>query len=131
VAFSVGLAHTVSLGELHPIEFNKVLTNIGNGYNANHGHFITPVKGVYILSTTVTNMEGQHISLEIVKNGVQLAALLADGDDYNMGSQTIMVALDKDDVIWVRHFFSTVAKTMWSRTGEIYNTFSGALLFEY
>ncbi|CAG2257401.1 unnamed protein product [Mytilus edulis] len=35
------------------IEYDKVLLNDGNGYDVRHGHFTTPVKGVYLLSVIV------------------------------------------------------------------------------
>lgn len=52
VAFSAILNHVITLGTHQAIEYEKVLTNIGHAYDPNHGHFIAPTKGVYLISVT-------------------------------------------------------------------------------
>jgi hypothetical protein len=40
-----------------------------------------------------------------VRNGEQLTAIYVD--DYDLGSQTIMVQLNENDKVWVRHFLDS------------------------
>jgi hypothetical protein len=39
VAFYAVLTYAVSLGEHQTLEYNKVVTNVGNAYDFRHGHF--------------------------------------------------------------------------------------------
>ena len=74
VAFTVVLTHDVRLGPLQTLEYDKVITNIGNAYDSRHGHFIAPVKGTYMFSATVCD-SGAVIRAEMVRNGVQVVAM--------------------------------------------------------
>lgn len=68
--------------------------------------------------------------MEMVKNGVQLVAFYADPDVYSMGSQTIVIALEANDMVWIRHFLTTGSASIYGRPKQPINTFSGALLFQ-
>ena len=46
VAFTAVLTHNEQLGPLQTLEYDKVITNIGNAYDSRHGHFTAPVKGI-------------------------------------------------------------------------------------
>jgi hypothetical protein len=50
IAFYAVLTHDLSLGQHQTVEYDKVITNVGNAYDSRHGHFISPVKGVYLMS---------------------------------------------------------------------------------
>lgn len=130
IAFTAALTHETSLGELQPVEYDKVISNIGNAFDARHGHFTAPVKGVYILSGSIFNERGHTLHMEMVKNGVQLVAFYGDPDVYSMGSQTIVIALEANDMVWIRHFRTTGSASIYGRTDQPINTFSGALLFQ-
>ena len=127
VAFSAILTTQLALGEHQIVEYDKVLTNIGNGYDSRHGHFTAPIKAVYLFSCSMMNMEGTSIYLEIVKNGIRVAHLFADDDDYSMATQVVIVLLEKGDMIWVRHSDTSSSQSL-HETG--YNTFVGTILFE-
>ncbi|XP_052083614.1 complement C1q-like protein 4 [Mytilus californianus] len=59
VAFAAGLSKTItSLGSHQAIEYDEVITNEGNAYDARHGHFIAPMKGMYLISATITAAAG-------------------------------------------------------------------------
>jgi hypothetical protein len=99
-----------------------------NSLNSDGNHdFIARVRGVYIFSYTILNFEGQSVINEIVKNGGPLAATKHDSDDYNMGSQNIIVELVHGDRVWIRLSSSTPIQSLQSRP---YSTFCGALLWE-
>jgi hypothetical protein len=124
VAFTAVLTHNEQLGPLQTLEYDKVITNIGNAYDSRHGHFTAPVKGIYMLSATVFD-NTESIRTEMVKNGVQLVAMY--GDDYDSASHTIMVSLEQNDMVWVRHFKEGTS-TVHAGSDRYYTSFSGALI---
>ena len=128
VAFSAILTTQLALGQHQTVEYDKVLTNIGNGYDSRHGHFTAPIKAVYLFSCSMMNKEGTSIHLEIVKNGIRVAELYGDDDDFSMATQVVIVLLEKGDMVWVR-----IEETISSQSlnaGGGYNTFVGTILFE-
>ena len=124
VAFTAVLTHDVTLGPLQTIEYDKVITNIGNAYDSRHGHFTAPVKGIYMFSATVCD-QGVVIRAEMVRNGVQQVAM--GGDKYDSASHTIMLSLEQNDMVWVRHFKEGTA-TAHAGSDIYYTSFSGALI---
>lgn len=121
------MTHDVDLGPKQAIEYDKILTNIGNGYDKRNGQFRVPVSGVYIISSTILSQGSSPIYVEIVKNGIELAGMY--GDDYDMGSQTIVVLLHKEDMVWTRNFAdSGGVQHIHSYHGLSYCSFSGALI---
>jgi hypothetical protein len=128
VAFSAILTTQLALGEHQIVEYDKVLTNIGNGYDSRHGHFTAPIKAVYLFSCSMMNIQAMSdVYLEIVKNGIRVAHLFADSDDYSMSTQVVMVLLEKGDMVWVRHTNTASSRSL---NGGGYNTFVGTILFE-
>jgi hypothetical protein len=65
VAFSVALQHSINLGQDQPVEFDKVVTNIGNGFDVRHGHFTAPVKGLYFISGSIFTNAGYYAHIDI------------------------------------------------------------------
>ena len=124
VAFTAVLTHNEQLGPLQTLEYDKVITNIGNAYDTRHGHFTAPVNGIYMLSATLCD-DDQIIRTEMVKNGVQLVAMY--GDTGLLASHTIMVSLEQNDMVWVRHFKEGIS-TVHAGSDRYYTSFSGALI---
>lgn len=127
VAFTAVLTHPVSLGPLQAIEFDKVITNIGNAYETRDGQFSAPVSGVYLISATVYAPGRHSVFIEIVKNGQQLAAMYGSNNDDHPG-QIIVVVLSKTDRVWVRHFRDNNIANIFSDADRHYCSFSGVLL---
>ncbi|CAC5403814.1 unnamed protein product [Mytilus coruscus] len=128
IAFTAILSKDVILGPLQTVEYDKVFTNIGHGYDSRHGHFTAPIHGVYIIAATSCSYDGNVLRTEIVRNGVQLVAMY--GADWDMGGHTIFIELNKDDMIWVRHL-NEGQQTIHSEIGYLYSSFSGALLSSF
>ena len=124
VAFTAVLTHDVTLGPLQTLAYDKVITNIGNAYDSRDGRFIAPVNGIYMLSATVFDLH-QFLRTELVRNGVQLVAMFGDDDDSS--SHTIMVSLEQNDMVWVRHFKEGTS-TVHGRSDRHYNSFTGTLI---
>ena len=125
IAFYAVLTHDLSLGQHQIVEYDKVITNVGNAYDSRHGHFSSPVKGVYMMSFTLMNVDGGPMDIEMVRNGVRVAYGYSDTRGFNMGTQVAIVMLEKGDMVWVRHVPSLTEVLH----GEEYNTFAGTLLF--
>ena len=124
VAFTAVLTHDVTLGPLQTLEYDKVITNIGNAYDSRHGHFTAPVKGIYMFSATVCDRVA-FLRTEMVRNGVQLVAMY--GDDADSASHTIMLLLEQNDMVWVRHSNESTS-TAHAGSNRYYTSFSGALM---
>ncbi|VDI20732.1 Hypothetical predicted protein [Mytilus galloprovincialis] len=75
VAFSAILDHTVTLGPLQVVKYNKILTNIGNTYDPHHGHAIVRTKGIYLVSVTGMNDGAKAVNLELVRNDDLIGSL--------------------------------------------------------
>ncbi|CAG2248895.1 C1QL [Mytilus edulis] len=125
VGFTAVLTHDLTLGPLQTLEYDKVHTNIGNGYDSRHGIFTVPINGLYIVSATTCSGPSQGVRTEIVRNGIQLAALY--GDDYDIASHTIVVSLEQNDEVWVRHFAEGTS-TVHAGGDRYYSSFSGVLV---
>lgn len=84
--------------------FETVKLNIGGGYHASGGIFITPVAGIYIFSTSVTfnnNQDESHMIIE--KNGVEIAGSYgnARAGPHEQGSITVVMELKVGDEVYV------------------------------
>ncbi|VDI50661.1 Hypothetical predicted protein [Mytilus galloprovincialis] len=129
IAFSAALAHTVNLGQDQLVEYDKIVTNIGNGFDSRHSHFIAPVKGIYIFSACGFSQGSFASHLDIVKNGKAIGYLYTHAD--HMGTQVVVSILEKGDMVWVKHrhvYDSTGNAVIYGATAEQFVTFSGALL---
>ncbi|CAC5414755.1 unnamed protein product [Mytilus coruscus] len=102
-----------------------LLVGGGNGYDTRHGYFTVPISGLYIVSATTCSSPSKGIRTEIVRNGIQLAALY--GDDYDLASHTIVVSLEQNDEVWVQHFAEGTS-TAHAGGDRYYSSFSGVLI---
>ncbi|KAK3600628.1 hypothetical protein CHS0354_031542 [Potamilus streckersoni] len=126
-AFSAALSSTISnLGQRQQVVFDKVINNVGNGYDARHGTFTAQVAGVYEFSVTILSNGGNFIGAEIVKNGEPVAkARTGDASYYTMGTNIVTLQLQKSDDVWVEHISETDSNKL---EGQLFTTFSGYLI---
>lgn len=99
---------------------------IGNGYDESHGNFKAPVSGLYIISASIASPPNQHCRIEIVRNGIQLAAMV--GLLRDISNQTVVVSLNENDQVWVRNWEPTIMTTVDSYSDRYFSTFSVALI---
>lgn len=129
VAFYVQLSHDLTgLGNFQTIVFDHVTTNIGNGYNKINGMFTAPVAGTYVFSWTTASADGHHMQTELVVNDKKVGLTWSDSgnhNDFSLASNTVVVVLTADDVVWVR------SNAVHGHTlhGQEMSTFSGWLLY--
>jgi hypothetical protein len=107
--------------------FDRVVTNIANGYNNFNGNFIAPVSGTYIFSVTLISLYHISAHAQFVKNGSPVSYVYVSGSEagYDTTSQTIVLELRKGDDIFIQN--NDADK---SYHGAHYSTFSGFLLHE-
>lgn len=126
MAFLAELIADIALGQHQTVEFDHVITNEGNAFDARHGHFTAPVNGIYIFSVTIMKTgSGGYLHVQIVKNGVEIGRAYSDEGGYNTGSTTVFTKLNTGDMIWVRHNPIYGSETI---HGDHYSSFGGALV---
>ncbi|XP_063420692.1 uncharacterized protein LOC134705907 [Mytilus trossulus] len=131
VAFAVQLTKEITtLGSHQIIEYDKVLLNDGNGYDVRHGHFTTPVKGVYLMSVVVYTDRQNTIHLDLVKNGHLITSVFADGrTDFASSTIVFPILLQQGDMVWLRTHQGDEGKALSGLSLYMLNAFTGALLY--
>ncbi|XP_062582348.1 cerebellin-1-like isoform X3 [Saccostrea cucullata] len=108
VAFHAYMSSNVQIKTLskHKIfVYDRVETNVGNGYDVKSGKFTAPESGVYVIHTTTVAVDRSACTIEIVKNGVIKDIGFADAYDHNdrASSSTLTILnLKKGDVVNAR-----------------------------
>ncbi|KAJ8312029.1 hypothetical protein KUTeg_009402 [Tegillarca granosa] len=126
VAFSASLSHDVKNNKVEhfKIIFDKIITNIGNGYNSKTGIFTVPCDGLYVFHWTILTFPGTVFNTELVVNGVSKRGNVADaggGKSWNSGSSMVTLPLHKNDQVWIRKW-RTAGKSL---HGNYWPGFSG------
>ncbi|XP_045211430.2 collagen alpha-2(VIII) chain-like [Mercenaria mercenaria] len=128
VAFTAGLSRSIlHAPAYHNIIFDRVETNIGNGYDSLTGVFTAPVSGTYVFYTSILVYNGREVFCRIVVNGVNMANTYGRGTDNRLdqGSQAVIVQLQKGHQVAVQN---KVDDDAIFGNQDIYTTFSGFLL---
>lgn len=107
VAFSGSLTHAITtLGDKQVIVYDRVLTNVGNGYNPSLGHFTAPIKGNYFISVDAMGRPNELLSLNIFKNGNAIEYIYTGGtgsSDYMSSNEIIIEPLEVGDIVWIAY----------------------------
>jgi hypothetical protein len=128
-AFSASRSKSQSLGPGEILLFDKVWTNIGNGYNPNTGKFTAPQSGLYQISGTVMSVPGKTLHAYLFKNDKQTVSAYASIGHNSMTSGTVnmVLKLQKGDTVYMKH--QNITTTMYS-SSSVYCVFSGFLISE-
>ena len=125
MAFSV--VRSVKLGPVMqdtPVIFDRVVTNIGEGFDEYSSHFVCRVNGTYVFMTHILGQNNKDVYAWVMLNNKHKVPLHGDGRaGYGTGSQSIILHLKYDDHVWLQ-----LSKD--SGLLNDYSTFSGFLLFE-
>ena len=124
VAFLAIMEASASVSSVSTILFDTVITNVGNGYNADDGMFTTPYDGIYQFSATMMTGQNGEIWSYFILNGKRIAFIYAHGTEgrHDQGANTVILQLNKGDRVCVVNRYTS---TIW---GDGYSTFSGNLL---
>ena len=61
VVFSAGLTHDQNILHAENVVFDKVFTNVGNGYNSTTGVFTCPMAGTYAFQVKISLQRVQYL----------------------------------------------------------------------
>lgn len=130
MAFSSALGESVGPYQQDTVvKYQRILSNIGSGYNPATGIFTARVRGVYYFRYTMyNNNAGQANSvLSLMMNSQRLVSTWDTvGNDYHdSATNAAVVQLEAGDSVFVQLYASRVLYD----DGYYYNTFSGFLLF--
>lgn len=102
IGFSAKVSQDTYLGDNQAILYDRVLTNIGNGYDKWSGHFTAPLKGLYVFSCTVMAVSEHHIAVMLVKNAHVIAYSHSSYAAWESGAVSVVLAMKKGDKVWIR-----------------------------
>jgi len=127
IAFFVGLSDNMGPVKEHTdIVFDRVVTNIGTGYDAASGRFTAPANGTYQFNIIVSAQGRQKAAVMILKNGGMVATVWAESIPYwATASNIVILSLDKGEQVWLM-----LLNRASYLHGYMYTTFSGFIVFE-
>ncbi|XP_077978456.1 cerebellin-1-like [Glandiceps talaboti] len=129
VAFSVvRTSSTGLLTGLQLLHYDKIYTNIGNGFDGATSKFTCPVDGVYFFTITALRDNSNRLKLCLVKNHSRLPCVYAghsSSRNHGSSSNSVILELKQGDELWTRNEANSAVY------GDAYEvtTFSGYLLF--
>jgi hypothetical protein len=127
VAFYAGLTENFGpVTEHTDIVFDRIITNIGSGYEPKTGRFTAPFDGVYQFNVIVSAQGRQKAAVMVLKNGEMVATVWAESIPYwSTASNVAILSLDRGDQVWLL----LLSRASYLH-GYMYTTFSGTILFE-
>nr|KAG5686848.1 hypothetical protein BaRGS_029893 [Batillaria attramentaria] len=129
-AFSVRFAnddssHGIPLTAHSTLKFDKIIYNLGNGYDTRTGIFTAPVTGVYAFFLNAMSVNSHHaLKLQIMKETTWLDIAYAEGgtDVNDQGSTEVTTHIKAGQQVWVRQYSGDAVR------GGYYTIFTGYLL---
>jgi len=123
VFFTAGLTKHVTLAPNQVLVFDKILVNVGGGYNNVTGAFVCPVNGYYLFEFHALSHNSHRASLMLTKNNESIVrSHVAPGNGYHAISQSTVIKLSKDDVVKVQEYQPS---QVYGHPVDIHTTFTG------
>ncbi|KAJ8298861.1 hypothetical protein KUTeg_022921 [Tegillarca granosa] len=114
------------------VRYNRVTSNIGNGYNVNTGKFVAPVSGTYLFSVTVMGKSGCNEHLDIFKNNDRVGMVRSEkSKDLDSGTNVLVMDVTSSDVVYLKCFENGACQCLFTYKDYAYNTFSGFLIKQH
>ncbi|XP_052083645.1 complement C1q-like protein 2 [Mytilus californianus] len=120
IGFHAELSNTITLSSTQTLNFERVITNIGNGYNNHTGMFTATDNGLYFFMASFIPEGSSRAHLEMIKNSV----VIARGRAHGSGSMQAVVKLMTGDVVRCRHWSGSGTETVYKN----FSFFSGYLI---
>lgn len=104
------------------MKFDKVWTNVGNGYDPNTGIFTAPRAGLNHITAVILSQDGKTFYPTLYHNMMAVSGSCISGGGLKTGTFDVVFSLQKEDQVYI---------TGYSRTFTIYSnsfphvTFSG------
>ncbi|KAH9504537.1 Complement C1q tumor necrosis factor- protein 2 [Bulinus truncatus] len=131
-AVSVGFSAISNNGNVltqgQNVIFEKVLTNIGGGYDPATGIFTCPVQGLYVFNVGILSTPRSLATINLVHSGRYLISVNAyDDRNHGTGSRTVVVDCQRGDTVYA---VAATPAYLFAGTANSYehNIFSGFLV---
>ena len=126
VAFTAAVTSSSTTWNSGNLIFNRIISNLGNGYNRRTGVFTAPVAGTYVFYVSVNEYHKLGIGLEIVLNNVSKVRLIGYSDSaHQTGTNMVVLNLQKNDGVCVRRYWG---KGYYTYSDIPLTTFSGFII---
>ncbi|KAG8005584.1 Complement C1q-like protein 2 [Nibea albiflora] len=130
IAFTAALGRSAGpFSQETALKYQRILTNIGSGYNSYTGIFTAMVRGVYYFRYTMYNNNFGHPNsvVSLMKNGQMMVSTwdTEGADVHDSASNAAVLQLEVGDNVYVQLYRNRVVYD----DSKYYNTFSGFLLF--
>lgn len=105
IAFYAYSSHTFPRPSDHFIlNFDTVITNLGNGYHPHSGTFIATRSGYYVFTWSFRIQGDAHISTELVVNDTPKGSVYYDATEKVGGNTggTVVVHVNQGDEVFIR-----------------------------
>ncbi|XP_071177659.1 collagen alpha-2(VIII) chain-like [Mytilus edulis] len=125
-AFSAVLTHAPNVAANTAVKFDKVVTNIQDGYDPATGIFTAPTDGVYHISSTVTSPRGGKLFVSLYQNDMKITSIWVSPADatYEMGTTNMVLDLKEGDEVSIRSRGNYVVHS----SSDFYSSFSGFMI---
>lgn len=105
IAFYASSSQTFpSPGDHFTLNFDTIITNLGNGYHPHFGTFIAIRSGYYVFTWSFRIQHDAHISTELVVNDTPKSSIYYDATDKVGGNAggTVVVHVNQGDEVFIR-----------------------------
>ncbi|XP_062587017.1 cerebellin-3-like, partial [Saccostrea cucullata] len=129
VAFTAGMSTASDSWNSGTLVFDKVINNVGGGYNRHIGIFTAPVEGHYVFYVSIVNNNRHSLYVDIVLNGFRQVQAMANSyninDQYETGTNLVILHLQQGDTVWIQYHRGA---GYYSYNNAPVTTFSGFLI---
>uniref|UniRef100_K1Q7S2 Caprin-2 n=1 Tax=Magallana gigas TaxID=29159 RepID=K1Q7S2_MAGGI len=93
-----------NIGGHHPLVFDVIKTNSGNGLHPSTGVFTAPSSGLYVFTWTIRVDGNSYHSVELVVNGQEVGAVFDNtgSGEYDMSSTTVVTHVNQGEDVFLR-----------------------------
>lgn len=129
-SFSVGRRKALHSADYYQaLIFDTVFVNLDEHFNMFKGKFYCFVPGVYFFNVNIHTWNFKETYLHLMLNDRQQVILYAQPSERSiMQSQSVMLALEFNDEVWVRLYKRERDNAIYSDDVDIYITFNGHLV---
>ncbi|OWF56068.1 C1q-related factor-like isoform X2 [Mizuhopecten yessoensis] len=125
VAFFVGLRENVGpFKENRDLVYDKLVTNVGGGYDKTTGRFTAPVNGTYQFTVVVAAQGQKKGAVNLMREGRMVVTVWAESFPWATSSNTVILSLNRGQQVW-----QSARKDASYFHGYMYSSFSGYMLF--
>ncbi|XP_013416340.1 cerebellin-3-like [Lingula anatina] len=128
VAFSVAKSETFRSREGGPMMYDRVILNIGGGFDASTGKFVAPVSGLYHFDFHFLTMSGNH-GWQVLNHNDEYVISAYTGYGWTTGSNSVNLRLERDDRVSISYkVIQNHQAGFYGSVSDMYASFSGFLI---